>query len=254
MSDDLALAGLRKLREPFPPDWTSKLPKPTKRENPKGKCNVCGGWHGLPAVHIDYVGHADITARLLDVDPLWNWRPLAFTVEGVPLISVKDGTASMWIELTVCGMTRLGVGTAAANKEEVQKELIGDALRNAAMRFGAALDLWSKTERSETTAAHEAPQPRKVVQRTAPSRPEPPEPDLAPEPGPTDVTNAVELIRPAQMRKLQMLFNEKGFKGRDDRLGFVTQILGFAVESSKELTVAQASTAINALDRLDDPS
>lgn len=99
-----------------------------------------------------------------------------------------------------------------------------------------------------------AARPARVVQRSAPSRPEPPEPDLAPEPGPTDVTNAVELIRPAQMRKLQVLFHEKGFKGRDDRLGYVTQILGFAVESSKELTVAQASTAINALDRLDDPS
>ena len=35
------------------PATISKLPKPTKRENAKGKCDECGGWHGLPAVHLD---------------------------------------------------------------------------------------------------------------------------------------------------------------------------------------------------------
>lgn len=148
---DQQLAGLKAVREPFAADWVSKLPKPTKRENPKGNCRECGKYHGLPAVHIDYVGHADITARLLDVDPLWNWEPLSITDDGLPKISVKDNTASMWIKLTICGVTRLGVGTAPANKEEVQKELIGDALRNAAMRFGVALDLWSKADRSNAT-------------------------------------------------------------------------------------------------------
>lgn len=236
------------MREPFPAAWVSKLPKPTKRENPKGKCNVCGGWHGLPAVHIDYVGHADVTARLLDADPLWNWRPLALTSEGVPLISVKDGTASMWIELTVCGMTRLGVGTAAANKEEVQKELIGDALRNAAMRFGAALDLWSKTERSETTAAHEAPQPRKVVHRETPNRPEPPGPDM-----PVNGTGPVEMINTKQLTLLHTLFNQKGIHDRNERLAYVNG-KGFVVQSSKDLTKTDASRVIDALQAEDAPS
>jgi hypothetical protein len=51
----------------------------------------------------------------------------------------------MWIKLTVCGVTRLGYGHAG-DKEggDAIKEIIGDALRNAAMRFGAALDLWHK--------------------------------------------------------------------------------------------------------------
>jgi hypothetical protein len=62
--------------------------------------------------------------------------------DGLP---VFDGFGGMWIKLTVCGVTRLGYGHAG-NKEggDAIKEVIGDALRNAAMRFGAALDLWHK--------------------------------------------------------------------------------------------------------------
>jgi hypothetical protein len=41
--------------------------------------------------------------------------------------------------------TRLGYGHAGEKQGgDAIKELIGDALRNAAMRFGAALDLWHK--------------------------------------------------------------------------------------------------------------
>jgi hypothetical protein len=51
----------------------------------------------------------------------------------------------MWIKLTVCGVTRLGYGDAQGKTGgNAMKERIGDALRNAAMRFGAALDLWHK--------------------------------------------------------------------------------------------------------------
>lgn len=51
----------------------------------------------------------------------------------------------MWIRLTVCGVTRLGYGDAQGKTGgDAMKERIGDALRNAAMRFGAALDLWHK--------------------------------------------------------------------------------------------------------------
>jgi hypothetical protein len=51
----------------------------------------------------------------------------------------------MWIRLTVCGVTRLGYGHAGSKTGgDAIKEVIGDALRNAAMRFGAALDLWHK--------------------------------------------------------------------------------------------------------------
>lgn len=136
--------GLGLLRKPFPPNQISKLPKPYKKDSPKGNCSECGGYHGLPAAHLDYVGHAALTDRLLDADPAWQWEPLAFDA-GLPAF---DRSGGLWIKLTVCGVTRLGYGHAAAKSYGDpgmrEKEVIGDALRNAAMRFGAALDLWHK--------------------------------------------------------------------------------------------------------------
>jgi hypothetical protein len=137
-----ATDALARLREPFHPNQISKLPKPLKKDAPKGKCNECGGWHGLPAVHLDYVGHAALTDRLLDVDPRWTWEPVGFGADGLPAM---DAAGGMWIRLTVAGVTRLGYGSADGKRGgDAVKEIIGDALRNAAMRFGAALDLWHK--------------------------------------------------------------------------------------------------------------
>jgi hypothetical protein len=91
---------------------------------------------------LDFVGHAALTDRLLDADPGWNWEPLAMSERGLP---VRDDEGGLWIRLTVCGVTRLGYGHAGSKQGgDAVKELIGDALRNAAMRFGAALDLWHK--------------------------------------------------------------------------------------------------------------
>lgn len=133
---------LAKLREPFPPHQISKLPKPYKKDSQKGKCAECGGYHGLPAVHLDYVGHAALTDRLLDTDLEWTWEPVGFTPEGLPAL---DRNGGLWIKLTVCGVTRYGYGAADGKSGgDAMKEMIGDALRNAAMRFGAALDLWHK--------------------------------------------------------------------------------------------------------------
>lgn len=144
--------GLDKLRFPFPDHQISKLPKPTKAQTEmvkadfkKGvRCKLCGSWHHPDVIHLDYVGHAALTDRLLDTDPTWSWEPVSFR-DGLPAF---DATGGLWIRLTVCGVTRLGYGHAA-KKEGVdpgarEKEVIGDALRNAAMRFGAALDLWHK--------------------------------------------------------------------------------------------------------------
>lgn len=134
--------GLRKLREPFEAGQINKLPKPYKRDSQKGKCNECGGYHGLPAVHLDYVGHAALTDRLLQVDPEWSWEPLAVGQDGLPQF---DRTGGLWIRLTILGVTRLGYGDADGKSGgNAVKEAIGDALRNAGMRFGAALDLWHK--------------------------------------------------------------------------------------------------------------
>ena len=140
-------AGLAAMREPFPAQYIGKLPKGTKAQNEcpadqKVNCKVCGGWHHPRIVHLDYVGHAAITQRLLDADPQWSWEPLAFTEQGLPRL---DESGGLWIRLTVAGMTRLGYGDAyGKHGPSAIKEAIGDALRNAAMRFGAALELWHK--------------------------------------------------------------------------------------------------------------
>lgn len=175
-------AGLAKLREPFPPHLISKLPKETKaqaearKNNREGvTCDICGGWHHPRATHLDYVGHAALTDRLLDVDPCWSWEPVAFTQDGLPAF---DHTGGLWIKLTVCGVTRLGYGHAAAKPNmdpgAREKEVIGDALRNAAMRFGAALDLWHKGDlHPEEADSAPSPAPR---QQQKPKHDEPTEP------------------------------------------------------------------------------
>lgn len=148
--------GLALLRKPFPAHQISKLPKPYKKDSPKGKCHECGGYHGLPAVHLDYVGHAALTDRLLDADPAWTWEP----VKDAAAIGLPVATGGMWIRLTVCGVSRYGFGFADGKSGgDAVKETIGDALRNAAMRFGAALDLWHKGQLHADEEDDEAAQP-----------------------------------------------------------------------------------------------
>ena len=150
MTNTPTFDALKELRKPFPANQISKLPKETKYQIDERKadkstafvCPECGGWHHKKAVHLDYVGHAALTDRLLDADPMWNWEPLSFGPDGLPVL---DRIGGMWIKLTVAGMTRLGYGHAEGKTGgDAIKEVIGDALRNAAMRFGAALDLWHK--------------------------------------------------------------------------------------------------------------
>ena len=94
---------------------------------------------------LDYMGHADVTDALLAHDPLWTWEPLALDDRGLPAFYTTEGRPTgLWIMLTVHGHTRLGFGSCSAGANEPIKELIGDAIRNAAMRFGVAIKLWSK--------------------------------------------------------------------------------------------------------------
>lgn len=145
-------AGLTALRAPFEDRLIGKLPKPTKAQTDAVKadfkagvrCTICGGWHHKDVVHLDYVGHAAITDRLLEVDPCWSWEPMALNEFGLPAQDILGG---LWIKLTILGVTRIGYGDATGKTGgDAIKELIGDALRNAAMRFGCALELWHKGE------------------------------------------------------------------------------------------------------------
>ncbi|NBW38777.1 MAG: hypothetical protein EBR30_27905 [Cytophagia bacterium] len=108
-------------------------------------------------VVLDYVGHAEITKILCEVDPEWSWEPACW-IDGRPAthtqlgqIKKRDGTVidvptvSLWGRLTLLGVTRVAVGSVEAHKPDLDKELVSDFLRNAAMRFGISLGLWAKS-------------------------------------------------------------------------------------------------------------
>lgn len=171
-----------------PQEHIGKLPKPTRKDNTKGECSECGGFHGLPAVHLDYLGHAELTDILLFVDPLWTWAPFAVDKDtGLPKVVTSDRGSALWITLTIWGVSRPGVGTSEPKGPDTFKELIGDALRNAAMRFGIAVDLWSKAEGIERKI--DAGQHVDADSDHDPNRQPPPE-DREPKPNRRSNTNA----------------------------------------------------------------
>jgi len=117
-----------RLREPFPKSAIGKLPK--------------------AGLQLDFVGHAAVTQRLLEVDSEWSWEPMGFDDRGLPAF---DDHGGLWIRLTVCGVTRCGYGEPqGGDVYDKRKGAIGNAIRNAAMRFGVALDLWSKDDIATT--------------------------------------------------------------------------------------------------------
>lgn len=161
---------LNKLRVPFPAEAIGKLPKVTCKACRERKCAVpshtmvncrtCGAYITKSHIHLDFVGHAYVRERLLNVDPEWNWEPLAFDNLGLP---ATDANGGMWIRLTVGGVTRLGYGDAPGKRGgDAVKEVIGDALRNAAQSFGVALDLW----KTEPAPVHDDEPSRRVEQHS----------------------------------------------------------------------------------------
>jgi hypothetical protein len=156
----------KRLTAPFELDQIEKRPQvncwkcTANKKKPGGRelcdeharkvgCNICGQFMTAGHMHLDYVGHAGITMRLNEVlTPAgWNWRPMAYTPVGTPLLS--DG--GMWILLTIGGVTRIGFGDASGKtmSPSAIKEIIGDGIRNAGMRFGIATYLWSKSNAAE---------------------------------------------------------------------------------------------------------
>jgi hypothetical protein len=196
------------LRKPFPPSAIGKLPK--------------GG------TQLDYVGHAATTDRLLSVDPLWTWEPVAFDEHGLPAFQGKN----LWIKLTVCGVTRYGIGDGNS-----VKECIGDAIRNAAMRFGVALDLWSKEELEQSHGPAAVP--------VAPTQDQPAEP---PPPTVRTMSRAPAPASRDQITKIQAQFGDLGYSDRAKKLERVIEIVGRDLASSNELTKGEASRVIEALD------
>ena len=107
--------------------------------------------------NLSYMGHAEVTLALIDVDPLWTWEPFALDASGGPLITHEGNRLVMWGRLTVLGKTIVGVGTCEARKGDPEKELIGDFLRNAAMRFGIGTKLWSKATTADPAGRTDEP-------------------------------------------------------------------------------------------------
>jgi hypothetical protein len=196
------------LRKPIPASAIGKLPK--------------GG------TQLDYVGHAATTDRLLSVDPEWSWEPVAFDEHGLPAFQGKN----LWIKLTVCGVTRYGIGDGNS-----VKECIGDAIRNAAMRFGVALDLWSKEELEQSHGPAAVP--------TAPTQEQPAEP---PPPAVRTMSRAPAPASRDQITKIQAQFGDLGYSDRAKKLERVIEIVGRDLASSNELTKAEASKVIGQLD------
>ena len=127
-------------------------------------------------VQLDFVGHADITRILIEIDPHWRLVPIAWD-NGRPEMHVVNGMATCWFEMTLLGTARLAVGTAKENTPDCDKIVYGDALRNGAMRYGIGLSLWTKQEWDDLNhypAPAPAPAPRQTGQASKPT------PDAAP--------------------------------------------------------------------------
>ncbi len=212
------------LRKPFPKESIGQLPKPYKSESPKGKCEECGGYHGLPAIHLDFVGHANVVDRLNSVvgPDDWGWEPMARDAQGSPALDKEN---NLWIMLTIHGATKPGVGDG-----KNMKERIGDAIRNAGMRFGIALDLWTKDELESQIDApelkNEKPSEKQstAVNKTAPG----------------------SLIHPALMKELRETLVLKDIRG-DVATAFVQATIGRPTPRSND----DAQKIIDALKRLD---
>jgi hypothetical protein len=120
-------------------------------------------------VQLDFVGHADITRILIEIDPSWRLVPIAWE-NGRPACNIVNDMATMWFELTLLGTSRLAIGTAKANAFDLDKQLYGDALRNGAMRFGISLNLWTKNEWEDLDHNPAPSKPRSTAPASAPEQ------------------------------------------------------------------------------------
>jgi len=114
-------------------------------------------------MQLDFVGHADVTKMLIEIDPEWTWEPTAFDANGLPAYRVENGMAHMAGWLTILGVRRLGIGSVMHNKPDLLKELISDFIRNASMRFGVCLSLWTKQEWDDVSYTSSTPAPKPSV-------------------------------------------------------------------------------------------
>lgn len=223
------------LRGEFPPENIGKLPKitcPDCRDRKCSKhlranCKGCGNYLTTAHIHIDYVGHAEVTDRLLDADLRWNWRPMAFDDRGLPLF---DEFGGLWMYLTVGGVERPGYGSANGKKgPDAIKEIIGDALRNSGMRFGVALNQWAKSDLHADE--HDGDDDAPVTSNGQRLR----------------LANDPNHVSPQQMVMISSLFNRREITDDAERGRIVADIIGRTIGGMFQLTPTEASLVIQKL-------
>jgi len=142
---------------------------------------------------LDFVGHADVTKMLIEIDPNWTWEPCGYTDDGLPAFRVENNMAHMAGWLTIHGIRRLGIGSVQHNKPDLFKELVSDFIRNAAMRFGICLALWTKQEWDDVTGG-------------GPSAP----PVASPKPAPQEKKQPTALLSEAQINQFRAACEKAG--------------------------------------------
>lgn len=227
---------LADLRRPFPEESIGKRPtvfckscrnSPTKvcPSHQKVTCGGCGQKITTAHMHLDYVGHAQVTDRLLAIDPDWNWEPLAYAENGLPLFDEHHG---LWAHLTIAGKTMLCYGSAPGKPwgPDAVKEIIGDMIRNGALRFGVAIDLWGATFRDGLEGGSDL--------------------DTVP-------AEFAQMIAPAnttQRRSISQKWKILGFGGDANianRIAVTSKIVGRDIADENDITGDEAVTIIDAL-------
>lgn len=135
---------------------------------------------------------------------------------------------------------------------EIARKIAADVL--AGVPYSVE-DLELAEPATTTVTATAATKPKTTVRRQQPAPAEPPEPEFdQPEPtAPAVPADPPESITAPQLKMLHALFRDKGFIDRDDALSYAGQILDRAVTTTKDLSKADASLVIDALNDLADP-
>jgi hypothetical protein len=195
-------------------------------------------------VNLSYVSHSEITRILISVDAMWSWEPIEW-INGRPAIHIENGMATMWGKMTLLGKSMICVGSARADKADYEKELIGDLLRNGSMRYGIALNLWSKQDSgsggvSVQTITKSFPGATVV---NAPAQPQQASNASVARPA-AKQASAGNPVSEKQVFLINKLAKDNAIT---DVPGFATDIVGRVVASAKDMNSREASQVIDAL-------
>ena len=195
-------------------------------------------------VNLSYVSHSEITRILITIDAGWSWEPIEW-INGRPAIHIENGMATMWGKMTLLGKPMICVGSARADKGDYEKELIGDLLRNGSMRYGIALNLWSKQDNggggvSVQTITKSFPGATAV---NAPAQPQQASNASVARPA-AKQASAGNPVSEKQVFLINKLAKDNAIP---DVPGFASRVVGRDIGSAKDMNSREASQVIDAL-------